>query len=334
MYPFERYMKVFKGMVHNRTFPEGCIAECYIVEEAVEFLEERILPENATAVGISKSSRPGLLNGCKCLSAPKIVTANGNQLDITHLFFGRIVHEDLDPNKQTIHDIPLGAENVRVSIVVPIIGHHLLSCPIKDEILTMKDVLGSIVAWQRNLIIEAAIDVEAIIFRKDIHAMTHMTELTSSCIIFYISYLNEVLKKSQMTDMVGFVDPNHTGALECGTPTERSKNRFKNRTNDQIYLVPHNSGYVLDVGIKFYYAQKTKKSSRVSVEWIPLLGILEQKDGKTCAYLVMRYIKDIIVDKDLEFATTWKTKQGLRYTPEQIVEVRAEWAKQVLMFKV
>ncbi|KAL6226020.1 hypothetical protein ACLB2K_004868 [Fragaria x ananassa] len=91
--------------------------------------------------------------------------------------------------------------------------------------------------------------------------------------------------------------------------------------------------YVI-IDIKFYYAQKMKKSSRVSVEWIPLLGIPEQKYGKTCAYLVMRYMKDIIADKDLEFATTWKTKQGLRYTLEQIDEVRAEWAKQVLMFKV
>ncbi|KAL6180355.1 hypothetical protein ACLB2K_047019 [Fragaria x ananassa] len=78
MYPFERYMKVFKGMVHNRTFPEGCIAECYIVEEAVEFLEERMLPEDATTVGIPKSSRPGQLNGCKRLSALKSSRLMGN----------------------------------------------------------------------------------------------------------------------------------------------------------------------------------------------------------------------------------------------------------------
>nr|XP_011463602.1 PREDICTED: uncharacterized protein LOC101298016 [Fragaria vesca subsp. vesca] len=55
MYPFERYMNVFKGMVHNRTFPEGCIAECYIVEETVEFLEERMLPEDATTIGSLKN---------------------------------------------------------------------------------------------------------------------------------------------------------------------------------------------------------------------------------------------------------------------------------------
>ncbi|KAL6209102.1 hypothetical protein ACLB2K_020045 [Fragaria x ananassa] len=309
------------------------------------------------------------------VSAPKESTNAEEAVDTVEniVAFGCIVDRDLDPNKQTIHGVPLGAENVRVSIVVSIIGHHLLPYPIKDEIMTVKDALGSIVAWPRNLVIKTATDMEnkakpkaivtmtrrtrqqasskdlddedlehmppnlprqlltlctwantelrnratifttfpaeifghptkAVIFRKDVHVMAHMTELTSSCIIFYISYLNEVLKKSQMTDMVGFVDPNHTSALGCGTPIEHSKNlmnRFKDGTNCQIYLVPHNSG-----GIKFYYARKMKKSSRVSVQWIPLLGIPEQKDGKTCAYLVMRYMKDIIADKDLEFSTT------------------------------
>uniref|UniRef100_UPI0005C9895C uncharacterized protein LOC105353398 n=1 Tax=Fragaria vesca subsp. vesca TaxID=101020 RepID=UPI0005C9895C len=88
-----------------------------------------------------------------------------------------------------------------------------------------------------------------------------------------------------------------------------------------------------DCAIKFFYAQKLKKTSRYSVEWIPLLGIPEQKDGHTCALWVMRYMKDIIEDKDLEFATTWATKRNQRYTPEEINEVRAEWARQVLMFK-
>lgn len=37
MYPFERYMKVLKGYVHSRVYPEGCIVECILVEESVEF---------------------------------------------------------------------------------------------------------------------------------------------------------------------------------------------------------------------------------------------------------------------------------------------------------
>ncbi|XP_004292347.1 PREDICTED: uncharacterized protein LOC101299550 [Fragaria vesca subsp. vesca] len=48
MYPFERYMKVCKGYVRNRARPEGCMAENYIAEEAVEFLAE-LLVEDKTA---------------------------------------------------------------------------------------------------------------------------------------------------------------------------------------------------------------------------------------------------------------------------------------------
>ncbi|XP_024162968.1 uncharacterized protein LOC112170052 [Rosa chinensis] len=85
MYPFERYMKVFKGWVRNRQFPEGCIAECYIVEEAIEFCSERILPKDATTVGIPLRTKSGLLNGCKPLSGATIITVNHKQLDLAHL---------------------------------------------------------------------------------------------------------------------------------------------------------------------------------------------------------------------------------------------------------
>ena len=37
MYPFERYMKTLKGYVRNHYHPEGCIAECYVAEETLEF---------------------------------------------------------------------------------------------------------------------------------------------------------------------------------------------------------------------------------------------------------------------------------------------------------
>ncbi|XP_073154053.1 uncharacterized protein [Henckelia pumila] len=40
MYPFERFMKILKGYVRNHNRPEGCIAECYIAEEAVEFCSD------------------------------------------------------------------------------------------------------------------------------------------------------------------------------------------------------------------------------------------------------------------------------------------------------
>lgn len=37
---YSRFMKVLKGYVRNPFRPEGCIAECYIAEEAIEFCSE------------------------------------------------------------------------------------------------------------------------------------------------------------------------------------------------------------------------------------------------------------------------------------------------------
>ena len=42
MYPFEILMKILKGYVRNRNYPERCIIECYIADEAIEFCSEYI----------------------------------------------------------------------------------------------------------------------------------------------------------------------------------------------------------------------------------------------------------------------------------------------------
>ena len=57
MYPFERFMKILKGYVRNRNRPKGCIVECYIAEEAVEYCSEYL--SNMKAVRI-----PSMRNEC------------------------------------------------------------------------------------------------------------------------------------------------------------------------------------------------------------------------------------------------------------------------------
>ena len=54
MYPFERFMKVLKGYVQNCNHPEGCIVECYIAEEAIEFCIEYL--SNVDAIGAPSST--------------------------------------------------------------------------------------------------------------------------------------------------------------------------------------------------------------------------------------------------------------------------------------
>ncbi|XP_060960043.1 uncharacterized protein LOC133030954 [Cannabis sativa] len=58
MYPFERYMKILKGYVRNKTRPEGCIIECYIAEEASEFCCEYI--SGLQSIGVRDVTNDGI----------------------------------------------------------------------------------------------------------------------------------------------------------------------------------------------------------------------------------------------------------------------------------
>ncbi|KAI5316717.1 hypothetical protein L3X38_036424 [Prunus dulcis] len=74
MYPFERYMKVLKGYVQNRTRPEGCIAERYIAEEAVEFSTQHL--SDVSTVGVPSSQKMGVskpLSGCTMSNTEEVL---------------------------------------------------------------------------------------------------------------------------------------------------------------------------------------------------------------------------------------------------------------------
>ncbi|XP_027364518.1 uncharacterized protein LOC113871621 [Abrus precatorius] len=75
MYPVERYMKILKGYVKNRSKPEGCITERYLVEEAVEFCSEYL--SNVESCGIPKSRHHGRTlgegsSGCQQIEVPRL----------------------------------------------------------------------------------------------------------------------------------------------------------------------------------------------------------------------------------------------------------------------
>ncbi|KAL6579888.1 hypothetical protein OROMI_007912 [Orobanche minor] len=61
MYPVERYLKILKDYVMNRSRPEGCIAERYLIEEAIEFWSEFI--PNVEAIGLPSSRHNGRVDG-------------------------------------------------------------------------------------------------------------------------------------------------------------------------------------------------------------------------------------------------------------------------------
>ncbi|KAI5322427.1 hypothetical protein L3X38_031499 [Prunus dulcis] len=76
-----RYMKVLKGYVQNRTRPEGCIAERYIAEEAVEFCTQHL--SDVSTVGVSSSQKMGV---SKPLSGCTVSVVDQDLLNQTHLY--------------------------------------------------------------------------------------------------------------------------------------------------------------------------------------------------------------------------------------------------------
>ena len=51
----EHYMKILKGYVKNRSRPEGCIVERYILEEAIEFCTDYL--SNVESIGLQHLAR-------------------------------------------------------------------------------------------------------------------------------------------------------------------------------------------------------------------------------------------------------------------------------------
>lgn len=92
MYPSECFLKVLKGYVRNNNRPEGCIAECYVVEEAVEFCSKYF--SNVHTIGVpptiheDEQTRP--------CSAAKVKTINSEEWEQAHRYV-LTNDNDIDP---------------------------------------------------------------------------------------------------------------------------------------------------------------------------------------------------------------------------------------------
>ncbi|XP_017228608.2 uncharacterized protein LOC108203915 [Daucus carota subsp. sativus] len=73
--------QTFKGYIRNRARAEGCIAEAYVAEEAVECLVNH---EEAT-VGLPKNGRHRKDAFCRPLSGASVITPSDNDLHLAHL---------------------------------------------------------------------------------------------------------------------------------------------------------------------------------------------------------------------------------------------------------
>ncbi|KAL6218702.1 hypothetical protein ACLB2K_011912 [Fragaria x ananassa] len=306
-----------------------------------------------------------------------------------------------ESSNQLLYGVPLGENNMHVSVIRAIEGDALVPIPVRDEILTVDDAVGSCVAWPKDLVVthgakavtattetkkpkrgygrkiliqriqenedldnlppnlpKALLDLcnwantfhkegktvntvfqadlfghpkKAYICRADVYSIAHKKEVSNSVLFFYMSYLNKVLKQKKMEDMIRFVDSDKVSAIGSGTPTARSRDlsvMYKNGKPGQIYLIPYNTG-----SIKMYTGLLRKQPGKKKASpWKPLLGAPIQKDDVSCGYYVMRYMKEIVEDNNIDLDKKWGTRAGLTYTAEEIDEIRGEWAEHVLQF--
>ncbi|KAL6175853.1 hypothetical protein ACLB2K_052491 [Fragaria x ananassa] len=345
---------------------------------------------------------------------------------------GKLICVDVDSSNHLIHGMPLGENNVRVTVVRAIVGDSLVPNPMRDEILTVDDAVGSCVAWPKELVVtpgaKAPIaaagmkkpkrsysrkksitpfddnqDLEhlppnlphelnelckwantslkrrrtlyivffsnlfchakkASIYRSDVYAIVNMEEVSNGVILFYMSYLQGVLKKNKMEDMIQFVDCDQVSAIGSGTPTTRSRDLFEMYKKGKpwhIFLIPYNTGdhwtltivnpekenarymdplkkslngsewpSIVTGSLKMYKGLKKNNGKKQANPWKPLLGALIQRDVTSYGYYVMRYMKYIVEDDNLDPDEKWGTRAGTRdaqtYTTQQLDEVREE----------
>ncbi|XP_074322758.1 uncharacterized protein LOC141659729 [Apium graveolens] len=83
MYPFERFLCIFKAYVKNRYLPEASIVEGYSVEETIEFCTDYLA--STDSVGIARSRHEGRLQGQGTLGH-KMISPSAEMLDRAHLF--------------------------------------------------------------------------------------------------------------------------------------------------------------------------------------------------------------------------------------------------------
>ncbi|KAK9939473.1 hypothetical protein M0R45_016168 [Rubus argutus] len=154
----------------------------------------------------------------------------------------------------------------------------------------------------------------------DVRRLARMREVTGNCIVLYQRYLYNVLTQCQLFMLPYNADSHWTLTIvDPDIETVYFLDPMKRRLGTREWIG------IVDSAIAMYNVYKGRKGQS-SVIWKNLNGIPPQPSDKECGYFVMRYMRDIIEDKDLSFVSKWERRGNHAYTQEDIDEVRNEWA--------
>ncbi|KAL6559628.1 hypothetical protein OROGR_004745 [Orobanche gracilis] len=63
-------------------------------------------------------------------------------------------------------------------------------------------------------------------------------------------------------------------------------------------------------------------------------GVPEQFGSTDCGFFIMRYMKDIVEDKNLDLLQRYMATPPHAYTPKHIDEVRVEWVRFLMKYHI
>ncbi|XP_074328253.1 uncharacterized protein LOC141666155 [Apium graveolens] len=283
-------------------------------------------------------------------------------------------------DKEKVHgiDIPLGHKCVSIDGLLK--PDALLPVSVRGEMVTVRDALGSFLAWPQGLIsyttpakkerkrpstkqgldlnnsksdfleakpsakvpkgfkllykhavtwmkttgVSIQIKYEKEMFGHDnviyllhenVQAVLEFEMLGKVVLESYMAYLHSKISKwPELGEKFAFIYPGSTYYLNAKFETY-IMNRLKEGNPDRLFFLPHNQNFNSETGRGNHKPTKAK--------------FLSQPGGTECAYVVMRYMKEIINDTKLTFTTKWLKKTRMCYTEDQLDEVRVEALKYI-----
>ncbi|KAL8123265.1 hypothetical protein AgCh_011296 [Apium graveolens] len=217
------------------------------------------------------------------------------------------------------------------------------------------------VTWMKTTGVSIQIKCEKEVFghekviyllHENVQAVLEFEMLGQAVLASYMTYLHsEMSERPELADTFAFIDPGSTYYLNAEFETY-IVNRLKEGNPDRLFFLPHNQNmhWILAIiwegeiyflnplphPVKFPDLEKalsralksfnseTGKGNHKPSKAKFLSGSPKQPGGMECAYVVMRYMKEIINDTRLTFTTKWLQKTRMCYTEEQLDELRVE----------
>ncbi|GMN66146.1 hypothetical protein TIFTF001_035206 [Ficus carica] len=173
----------------------------------------------------------------------------GGQLFVA---FGRAWLESLPTD--TVHGIPLGEGNVRVSINVPKLkNHHYLYRRTRQPLWRML-LMGNQIEVPIPYTI-MTFEIPIFLSFEDIYEFINLQEIGANCVLVYMRYLEELCRINGQAEKFVFVSSTLISPVRIDTEDAGMRERanslisfLRDAPKGRLYLVPHNRGsWVLGV---------------------------------------------------------------------------------------